>query len=118
MKSPRPSSPYTHCERCGEPCRVGPPPNPDARLLRRSLVPRGLCATCAAAAFIRSMDTLMTNLNEFGPRVLLIPHVQEGFARVMRSGFADAQPSEIDWPRMARQWALPFPKNRKGGRHV
>jgi hypothetical protein len=41
-------------------------------------------------------------------KTLLLPHVQAQFVAVMKSGGADANPSELDWAKIARWWDLPF----------
>ncbi len=104
----------TTCERCGRPCRVGPPPNPDARLLKRSTTPEGYCANCAATAFLRmEVPTLAGLLERMGPQALTNPQIQAQFAWIMRSGFADAAPAELDWAAMAANWELPLPKRSR-----
>jgi hypothetical protein len=52
-------------------------------------------------------------LAESGPEILLMPHLQEIFTNIMRAGFADAIPDEIDWQRIVDNWELPFPKKVK-----
>jgi hypothetical protein len=98
------------CGRCGLTVRVDPDRNPEARLLRRSLVPEGLCVDCAATEFLLSTLTLAQQLERLGPNVLLLPEFQALFARLMQSGQADAKPGEINWRRVKDNWHLPFPK--------
>jgi hypothetical protein len=45
--------------------------------------------------------------------MLLAPHVQQQFARVMKAGNADATPEEINWQRVVENWNLPFAKAKK-----
>jgi len=52
-------------------------------------------------------------LAESGPKVLLLPHMHGIFTDVMRAGFADANPDEIDWQLMVDNWDLPFSKKVK-----
>ena len=99
-----------YCSRCNTPCRVAGPPNPDAKLLRRSAVPSGLCASCATALYLQNspMARLITK-----PEMLLVPHLQEHFTLIMQSGNADAQPGEIDWYHVVQNWYLPFQSAKK-----
>lgn len=102
-----------HCSRCNAPCRRSAPPNPKARLLKRSDVPSGLCASCATAQFLQNspMAQLITN-----PEMLLNPTLREQFARIMEAGNADANPAEINWEKVVRDWALPFPGTQRKSR--
>jgi hypothetical protein len=47
-------------------------------------------------------------LAESGPGILLLPHLQKIFTNIMRAGFADAVPEEIDWQMIVFNWELPF----------
>ncbi len=102
----------TACGRCKRPLKVGPPPNPEARLLKRSTVPEGFCANCAATAFLKGMPPLTGLLERMGPQALSNPMIQAQFAQVLRSGFADAKPVELDWEVIVATWDLPMPRRR------
>jgi len=104
---------YCNCERCGAKLQVGPAPGPEARMLRRSKVPKGLCINCAVHNFLGNTYPPNIQLAESGPEILLIPHIQELFAEIMKAGFADANPDEVDWQLIVDNWDLPFPKKVK-----
>lgn len=93
------------CQRCGIACAPGGPGNPEAQLLRRANC--GVCVTCGVALFIKATPSMMIGIKQHGPAMLLAPHIQEGFARLLASGKADARPDEIDWSRLVDQWDLP-----------
>lgn len=93
------------CQRCGIACQPGGSGNPEAQLLRRA--DHGVCATCGMALFIKATPAMMNGLGRNGVQMLLVPHVQEGFTRMLASGHADARPKEIDWKRLVEQWDLP-----------
>ncbi len=101
------------CQRCGIRCRVDSPSNPDAKMLRRSKVPKGLCVNCAVHDFLRNTYPCNMLLAESGPGSLVHPHVQEQFANIMRVGMADAMPDEINWNLIIENWDLPFPHKMK-----
>lgn len=102
----------TRCRRCGTTCQVAGPGNPDARVLRRSATPEGLCASCSLAQFIQTTEPLATVVGQApaGPCSLLEPHIQDAVKAVLLAGNADAQVEEIDWMAMVNRWPLPFPK--------
>lgn len=103
------------CNRCGQLCKVATERNPDARILRKSAVPDGLCADCAATLYLTTVEpiaTLLKALMPAGPADLLEPRVQEQFARVLTAGKSDCDPSELHWEWMVINWALPFPKSK------
>ena len=104
------------CDRCGFPCQVEGPGNPDARLIRRSQSPDGLCVALATTSILQGIETLRDGINKNGVKILLRNDVQEMFASVMEAGNADVKPEEIDWRRVIAQWDLPFPKTRKHGK--
>jgi len=104
---------FCQCERCGAQLQVGPAPGSEARLLRRSKVPKGFCVNCAVHNFLRNTYPPNIQLAESGPEILLIPHIQTVFADIMKAGFADAIPDEIDWQRIVDNWELPFLKKVK-----
>lgn len=101
------------CGRCKAHCKVDTPKNPKAKMLRRSKEPKGLCVNCAVHDWLRNTYPPNILLAQSGPNVLLLPHIQEQFADLMRVGFADAEPDEIDWERIVENWDLPFPKKLK-----
>lgn len=86
--------------------RVNPDRNPDARLLRHSLT-EGVCANCAATAFLKGTEPLATVMRGRGPEMLRDERVAAQFAAVMAAGGADARPDEIDWSTVIDQWWLP-----------
>ena len=104
---------HCQCERCGAQLQVGPAPGSEATLLRRSKVPKGFCVNCAVHNFLRNTYPPNIQLAESGPEILLIPYVRTAFADIMKAGFADANPDEIDWQRIVDNWELPFRKKVK-----
>lgn len=102
-----------HCERCGARCKVAGPRNSDAKMLRRSREPKGLCVNCAVHNWLRNTYPPNILLAQSGPKVLLYPHIQEQFTGLMLVGMADAQPDEINWNLIVENWELPFPKKVK-----
>ena len=133
-----------NCLRCAVRLKVGPPPNPAARLLRRATKPEGLCLNCAVTEFLQNcpgVGELLKNPrcracgkrpsgNPFDPackcakpdlppigEVIGSPHVQQIFRQVMAAGMADARWEDIDWLEVVANWDLPFPRaKRKRGR--
>ena len=130
-----------NCERCGVRLKVGPPPNDDARLLKRAKVPRGICVNCAATEWFQSIDIVRELMNNPrcracgkrkadtydrhrqcacpAPRfaapqeIVMLPQVQAIFAQILAAGNADAKPDEIDWLEVAANWDLPWPTKRR-----
>lgn len=103
------------CDRCGVPCQVRQPGSPDARLLKRSSVPSGLCAGCAATMFLKGVSPLDTIIDAKGPEALLIPAVRAQFQAVLTAGHADAAPDELDWHLIVENWHLPYKVQRVMG---
>ncbi|KKN74456.1 hypothetical protein LCGC14_0390760 [marine sediment metagenome] len=97
------------CPRCGQRCRVDLLPGSKAKMLRRSK--KGLCANCAVHDWLRNTYPPNIILAQSGPKVLLFEHIQTQFAEIMKMGFADAKPDEIDWQKIVDNWELPF-KNK------
>jgi hypothetical protein len=98
-----------HCLRCNAKCQFTGERNPEARVMRRSAVPEGLCANCAITSFIQGTKLLpMVIEKQGGPDVLLNPAVQAQVAAVLDAGNADAHPSEINWPTVVANWNLPW----------
>jgi hypothetical protein len=102
------------CMRCGVPCRVATESNEEARLLQASTVPQGYCVDCGVAHFLQVESPMGQHIKD--PQMLLAPHVQAQFARVMQAGGSDARPQQIDWERVVRDWTLPFRAPRRGSR--
>lgn len=102
-----------NCERCKTRCKVDTLRNSKAKMLRRSIEPKGLCANCAVHDWLRNTYPPNILLAQSGPEVLLHPHIQKQFIGIMRVGFADAKPDEIDWQRIVDNWDLPFPTKIK-----
>lgn len=102
------------CDRCGVPCRVATESNEDARLLQASTVPQGYCASCGVAHFLQVISPMGQLIKD--PQMLLAPHVQAQFAKLMQAGNADAKPEEIIWDKVVKDWALPFPDQAKKSR--
>jgi hypothetical protein len=103
------------CERCAKPCRVAESNTPDARLLRKSLIPKGLCLECATTEFLRVTEPLGMLIEQHGPECLRLEHIQKQFEVILLAGRSDAGPGEIDWDVVIANWHLPFPPP-KGGR--
>jgi len=103
----------TNCERCGAQLKVDAVPGSKAKMLRRSKEAKGLCVNCAVHDWLRHTYPPNILLAQSGPKVLLFPHIQEQFTEIMRIGFADAKPDEIDWQRIVDNWELPFPSKMK-----
>ena len=97
-----------NCQRCGAQLKVDAVPGSEAKMLRRSKVPKGLCVNCAVHDWLRNTYPPNIILARSGPKVLLFTHIQEQFAEIMQTGFADARPDEIDWQRIVDNWDLPF----------
>jgi hypothetical protein len=100
--------PHCLCERCSRPCRVAPDRNPEAKLLRKSAVPKGVCVNCAATEWLMNTYPCNMLLDQSGPEHLRHPAIQEQFAAIMASGMADARPDEIDWEAVIANWDLPI----------
>ena len=112
MPAPKQMSNTISCERCKRRCRTAKG-NPEARILRASEGPGGLCAACAVTYFLQNTSPVCDLLKEKGPGILRLAHVQEQFAEIMRIGHADASPDEIDWEAVIGMWDVPFPKRRR-----
>lgn len=102
-----------NCERCEARCKVDALQGSKAKMLRHSKEPKGLCVNCAVHNWLKNTYPPNILLAQSGPEVLLHPHIQEQFAAIMRVGFADAKPDEIDWQRIVDNWDLPFPTKIK-----
>lgn len=102
-----------YCQRCEAPCKVEDLRNPDAKMLRRSKEPRGLCINCAVHDWLRNTYPPNILLAQSGPKILLYPHIQKQFTEIMQVACADAQPDEINWEVIVGNWDLPFPHKIK-----
>lgn len=97
------------CGRCGVPLRVADP-TPDAGMLRRVDKPKGQCVNCAVREWFYIYQAAVPDLD---PRELLIPAIREQFERVMVASRSGAHPTEIDWPKVVRDWNLPITGAKK-----
>ena len=104
---------WANCERCRTQLKVDAKRNSNAKMLRRSKEPKGICVNCAVHDWLRNTYPPNMLLAQSGPNVLLYTHIQEQFAELMKVGFADANPDEIDWQRIVDNWDLPFPTKLK-----
>jgi hypothetical protein len=103
-----------NCRRCGAKCKVDPVPGSKAKMLKRSAQPEGLCINCAVHDFLRNtypVNMLLAGMRS--PECLLLPHLQQQFADILKSGFSDAKPDEINWRQIVDNWDLPFPNKIK-----
>ena len=97
-----------NCSRCGARCQVAPKRNPDAKMLRKSAVAKGLCVNCAFHDWLRNTYPINMQLDESGPKILLYPHVRELIAGIMKSQNADAKIDEINFNLIVENWELPW----------
>lgn len=108
------------CPRCGQPCLARESDNDEARLLKHTAdMSVGLCGNCAVQEFLMSVETLKYAIEKQGPQILLWDAFQEQFVEIMKVGFADMNPAEINWELIVENWELSFPerkKRRKGRR--
>jgi hypothetical protein len=106
----------TSCKRCGELLLIGPPGNPDARLLRRSDKPDGYCAECCLTVFLKTQTTIGEGVDaQGGPAVVFaMPHMREAVRSLCRAGQADLDPTRLDFDRITENWSLPVPKTKGG----
>ena len=109
MSAPPEDPTRTVCTRCGDPCRVSGPKNPDARMLRRAKTPKGYCVNCAVAEWFVVMEMRATT----DPKVLLQPPIQAEFAAILKVSRADGAPEEIHWQHVIDHWDLPFQTGKK-----
>jgi hypothetical protein len=104
-----PTIPDAHCQRCQRPLRLARRRTADARMLRRSQTPEGLCVNCAVHDWLRHTYPVNMLLDEGNPDALLVPYLQQQFIAIMHTAGADAIPAEIDWQVIVDQWDLPWP---------
>ena len=103
----------TYCIRCKARCTVAGPGKADAKMLRYSKTPQGLCVNCAAHDWLRNTYPVNMMLAKSGPAALAHVHIRAQFAEIMRVGNADADPNEINWNLLTENWDLPFPHKIK-----
>jgi hypothetical protein len=108
-----------NCGRCHIRLRVSDtPPDPKARLIRLSDKPEGLCLNCCVTQFIKASeasDVLLRALEDGAKAakivppqdVLRLPHIQKQFGQLMKVGFSQANPQDIDWLEVIANWDLP-----------
>ena len=101
------------CNRCGVKLRIRPVQRSEARILRRSKDDKGYCVNCAVHDWVRNTYPVNLILARSGPKGLALPHLQRQFEEIMRAGFSDAAPDEINWARIIDNWDLPFPTKVK-----
>ena len=104
-----------NCKRCQAHCQVDALRSSNAKMLRRSKEPAGLCVNCAVHDWLRNTYPPNMLLAKSGPKILLYPHIQEQFTEIMRVACADARPAEINWDLIVDNWDLPFPHKIKPG---
>jgi hypothetical protein len=101
------------CSRCGMLCKLSPKPNSEARVAKRADETKdGLCINCSVTSFIMSVETLNHIINIKGADVLLNEAARSQFSEIMLTGKSDADPSEINWDAVVKNWGLPFKKTR------
>lgn len=86
-------------------------------MLRRSEVAEGQCVNCAVREWFFIMEQ-GGSIRDLRPQELLHPWVQEQMGRVMKASKADADPSEINWEKVVRDWDLPIPGAEKKDRRA
>lgn len=101
------------CDRCHVRLQIGPKGNADARPLRRSQVPEGVCINCATTLFLKTTEPAGMLLEQGGPEMLRMEHIREQFGRILQAGNADAKLDEIDWDVVISNWDLPIKKPKK-----
>jgi hypothetical protein len=101
------------CERCGVPLEVAPIPGSQAKLLKRSATPQGLCASCAVHDHLRHLYPANLTLARGGPQLLAHPHIQQMYLDLLRMAGTDVTAEEIDWNAIIANWELPFPTRLK-----
>lgn len=102
-----------YCLRCGAKCRVDPVRGSQARMLKRSKQPKGLCINCAAHDVLRNLYPANLLLSRSGPKGLSLPHIQHQFEAILKNAGTDSLPGEIDWIKVIANWNLPFPNKIK-----
>jgi hypothetical protein len=100
------------CGRCFVPLQVKPKPGSKAQMLRLAKAPKGYCINCAVHDWIRHTYPINMQI-EANPKLLLVPHIQQMYAEIMRHQRADAMPDEINWEWIVEHWDWPFDKPTK-----
>lgn len=96
------------CGRCGRPCKVNPVAGSQAKMLKRSAAPRGLCVNCAVHDQLRHLYPANLLLARSGPKGLALPQIQRQFFTLCKMAGTDAKFEEIDWQAVIANWDLPF----------
>lgn len=104
---------HTTCPRCGVPCQIDPVPGSKAKILKRSAIPGGLCASCAVRDHLRQLYPANLELERARGKGLLHPHIQTMYLDLLRMAGTDVTPDEIDWGAIVANWDLPFPTKLK-----
>lgn len=103
------------CQRCGDPCRVAETRNAKARPFQHA-DGDGQCTPCIVTDFIKNelghalaaMDS-GTDIKD----VLRAPHIQQGFAQMLRVGCSELGEQEINWEHVIGKWDLPLVKRKR-----
>ncbi len=116
MTEQQPTIRFVRCQRCNLSMRVRVQQgNPDALLMRHAASGEGLCASCAATAFLYGIEHIKATID--GKREMLLwQPMQAQFASLMQAGKADAKPEEINWQAVHEHWDLPFPTAKRGSK--
>ncbi len=104
----------TYCQRCEAKCQITPKPNSNARMLKRGSKVKGLCVNCAVHDWLRNTYPVNLIFTTLSPEALRLEHIQQQFTGIMRVGSADANPDEINWEVIIKNWDLPFKNKVKG----
>jgi hypothetical protein len=101
----RAASGQTSCLRCGSPAISGSG-SESARPFRRAK--RGFCTPCAVCSFFQDENENhgigFALPADFDPQGLLLPHIQQQFARVLEVGNSELTMEEIDWDQVIENW--------------
>jgi len=92
------------CPRCSKQCVAEKSGNQQARPVRKS--DNGMCLECTVTSVLMGLPSA----GMFPKEAMLMPHIQQQFAAVLRVGGADPEAYELDWQRLVDNWELPFPK--------
>ncbi len=104
-----------YCERCGIVLRLDKEraqQDRDAKMIRMSLVPKGLCATCAFREWLAAQGD-NDGIGPWTPKMFHNPGVQKIVGDLLRASGSICTIAEIDWKRLETEWDLPFPKAMK-----
>ena len=92
------------CPRCGREVIASKSGNQQARPVRKS--DKGMCLECTVTSIMLGLPSA----GMFPKEAMLLPHIQDQFAAVLRAGDADPEAHAIDWQRVVDNWELPFPR--------